>query len=394
MSTAEEEFNNGLATLTAYPNVAQTGLEGYGSGAPPVLGGPWANGAEFAYTVLGLFLALSIAGIACKKLRKKSPAFDHFMLAAAEDIDAGTPYVTALLAGLVIAANIMLLVGILRTLDAFVGIGAHIQAGTAQVDGMLVVFQANIQVANETFLNYSAIANDTLTAIRAYNQEAATLMFDDIIPNAAGARAHALLQEHGQRALSALVTISIGADAVSTKLLSFTQTKLPFANLAEDVNQLSYVLDQIASAVNIMNQVADLRSKYCLANNCTGPDQAVARVVRTTVPDIDLKFIKGLEIARTAISTIGDVYSDGENSTIRGLMALLPNDIQLDVVKIGVVQGGFEEDTQSAVDAMKVVQGTQMLLSPLYKVFAQIENDCATLQSMLNLQVKPALSQA
>jgi hypothetical protein len=181
---------------------------------------------------------------------------------------------------------------------------------------------------------------------------------------------------------------------VSTKLLSFTQTKLPFANLAEDVNQLSYVLDQIASAVNIMNQVADLRSKYCLANNCTGPDQAVARVVRTTVPDIDLKFIKGLEIARTAISTIGDVYSDGENSTIRGLLALLPNDIQLDVVKIGVVQGGFEEDTQSAVDAMKVVQGTQMLLSPLYKVFAQIENDCATLQSMLNLQVKPALSQA
>jgi hypothetical protein len=127
--------------------------------------------------------------IACKKLRKKSPAFDHVMLSAAEDIDAGTPYVTALLAGLVIAANIMLLVGILRTLDAFVGIGAHIQAGTAQVDGMLVVFQANIQVASETFLNYSATANDTLTAIRVNNQEAATLMFDDIIPNAAPAPA-------------------------------------------------------------------------------------------------------------------------------------------------------------------------------------------------------------
>ena len=61
---------------------------------------------------------------------------------------------------------------------------------------------------------------------------------------------------------------------ITAQLQSFGGQQLPFQSLTEDINSLSYMVDQVSSAVDILQTVNEMRSRRCA--RCADTSSATA----------------------------------------------------------------------------------------------------------------------
>ena len=385
MPDMDAEMAKVMAQTTVARDQANAGAIAFGDAAPP-LPGPWKDSGEFAMGMLALFFALLLMRFIVKRCAQKNPKFNKALGALESDLAAGYPWITAVLALLVIAANGVLLGGLLRTLDSFAVVGTHVQAGTVQVNGTILAFEARVHAANTTFANFSASMNEAIDEMRKVSRANAAELFTVAVPNAAGGHAKAIIERNSAQALGTLAASSAAAEQVKLRLESFGAQQLPFQSLTDDINSLSYMVDQISSAVEILDKVSEMRRRQCEHSNCS-------RVVRSKIPDIDMRFVEALDVARKSIAAVSKVYDGSPNVTFRSLLVLMPADVRFQISSVDMLHGQSKVVTQKMVDTLRLQNASQLYTQPLYRLFEDVDSRAVSLQTMLNDQVKPLLSQ-
>lgn len=267
--------------ISVQAQFAQGQADDFGGSAPP-LPGPWRDSREFVMAMMALLFVILFIRLIVKRCAKSNPKFDKVLTNLEGDLAAGYPWITAVLALLVVTANAVLLAGLLRTLDSFGIVGKHVARGAARVNGTVVLFEQRVFLANETFFNFSRQADEALAAMRKVSRATAAELFEVAVPNAAGAHARRIIEENGEQAVATLLATSDAGKMITAQLQSFGGQQLPFQSLTEDINSLSYMVDQVSSAVDILQTVNEMRSRRCAHTNCS-------RVVRKSTPDIEMK---------------------------------------------------------------------------------------------------------
>ena len=205
-------------------------------------------------------------------------------------------------------------------------------------------FEALVVLTQDTFGNFTAAANAALNETRMVTAIQRTRFFDEVVPARAYSQASALLGATFAAALNNLVALGAGSVAMQQRFGALRAQRLPFAQLSDDINTLSYTLDQLSAAVDILAQVHSMRERHCRG----APSRVLARgAVVPTRRGLD--FVRTLERAREGVGLLSEAYSG--NAAVDGLRVSLPNDVGVVVSELGPVQGTLDDSVEALVKA-------------------------------------------